>query len=436
MKHMSCEEVRERMSYYLDETLPQEELEAFKAHLSGCAGCREELEQLKEIICLLSEIPESPVPDRFDLEFRRALKNEINGQSEANDSNKKKRPAWKSMSAVAAVLVVGVLSFAMLNDGLSIGTKDLALQQNRDGGGLVEMNGAPKTSDAAIPSELSLAGGEGEQEQPCAYGANIESQDMQKRMIDGGQKKPSVQYYRSGGMTNSPDHASSAENQARAYDGSGAAADEAADTKEDAPLLTQPAAGGGSDSSAETGGITITDEAISRGAGSFSSAEEYNAACEDWIGQYTQAINTKDSALFADIVAKAGINGYTTNTADNVLALYSDYLGDGAVTSKLLRSNSTKMESSYVIEGSRHKLKIAMKTTSSGLEVKEVLLDHGPWLYTQLTGTDFSLDTYEVRGGGNEITFKILFQPNTAEMSDGADTEQLQTKEIVWKKTE
>lgn len=55
---MTCEELVELVTAYLEETLPVEDREAFDAHLALCPGCDRYLEQFRTTVDLLGELPE------------------------------------------------------------------------------------------------------------------------------------------------------------------------------------------------------------------------------------------------------------------------------------------------------------------------------------------------------------------------------------------
>jgi hypothetical protein len=62
---MVCNEVRERLSEYLDGVLPMETKTRVDQHLSACAGCRKELESLKTVVRELNTLPQVEAPGDF-----------------------------------------------------------------------------------------------------------------------------------------------------------------------------------------------------------------------------------------------------------------------------------------------------------------------------------------------------------------------------------
>ncbi len=59
---MTCEELVELVTAYLEETLPVEDREAFDEHLALCPGCDRYLAQFRTTIDLLGELPEESLP--------------------------------------------------------------------------------------------------------------------------------------------------------------------------------------------------------------------------------------------------------------------------------------------------------------------------------------------------------------------------------------
>lgn len=57
-----CEEVRERLSAWLDGELSEEGRAQVAAHLESCAACRRELAQLTALNAALAELAAPPVP--------------------------------------------------------------------------------------------------------------------------------------------------------------------------------------------------------------------------------------------------------------------------------------------------------------------------------------------------------------------------------------
>ena len=55
---LTCQELVELVTDYLEGTLPAGERARFEAHLAGCAGCRAYLEQMRQTIRVLHRLTE------------------------------------------------------------------------------------------------------------------------------------------------------------------------------------------------------------------------------------------------------------------------------------------------------------------------------------------------------------------------------------------
>lgn len=60
---ISCQEVVELVTDYLEGALPEEDVARFEQHLELCDGCRYYVEQMRITIATVGRIDESDVPD-------------------------------------------------------------------------------------------------------------------------------------------------------------------------------------------------------------------------------------------------------------------------------------------------------------------------------------------------------------------------------------
>jgi len=59
---LTCQELVELVTAYLEGTLPAADRARFEAHLAGCAGCRNYLEQMRRTIATLGKLTEETIP--------------------------------------------------------------------------------------------------------------------------------------------------------------------------------------------------------------------------------------------------------------------------------------------------------------------------------------------------------------------------------------
>ena len=62
-EHISCQEVVELVSDYLEQALPSEEAAVFEQHLNFCEGCVYYVDQVRATVAATSELVPEAVPD-------------------------------------------------------------------------------------------------------------------------------------------------------------------------------------------------------------------------------------------------------------------------------------------------------------------------------------------------------------------------------------
>jgi anti-sigma factor (TIGR02949 family) len=71
---MTCREVVELMTDYLDGALSSVQRERFEQHMRGCDGCRAYLAQLRTARRLMGRVAEEPVPESLKAELMEAFR--------------------------------------------------------------------------------------------------------------------------------------------------------------------------------------------------------------------------------------------------------------------------------------------------------------------------------------------------------------------------
>lgn len=61
--HVTCQQVVELVTDYLEQSLPPEEASLFEQHVNFCDGCDWYLEQMRATIATVGRISEEDVPD-------------------------------------------------------------------------------------------------------------------------------------------------------------------------------------------------------------------------------------------------------------------------------------------------------------------------------------------------------------------------------------
>ena len=65
VRDISCQEIVELVTDYLDDALPRDELKAFEAHLAGCPHCTNYVDQMRQTISLTGRLTEEALEPEF-----------------------------------------------------------------------------------------------------------------------------------------------------------------------------------------------------------------------------------------------------------------------------------------------------------------------------------------------------------------------------------
>lgn len=164
---MSCRELREQFSAYLDGELPPEEAQAVSRHVEGCAECARELDDLRRTIEALAEWPVLKAPE--GLKAKILAKLEVESGSGKGRAVSRMRSLWP---AAAAIIVAVLLAW----QGGMFNSRKLA--------GRTEVASARKqiALDEEMP-DLSTARKKGIRSAPTMSAALPEKSDAGKNII-------------------------------------------------------------------------------------------------------------------------------------------------------------------------------------------------------------------------------------------------------------
>lgn len=176
---MNCDEIRERLSSYMDQMLEESQIKDVEAHLAACPACKKEYEEIKEILGLFSQVEVVPVPESFEFRLKKALKEESRNILDAAVIGKaeKKRRKFGMITSIAAVFAVGVISFALFDDVLGILPEKLK-EQDQSGVEQTEINvDSAQNLDlnnekSAAPAAEEEPSAKLEDSQPAPYGSS------------------------------------------------------------------------------------------------------------------------------------------------------------------------------------------------------------------------------------------------------------------------
>jgi anti-sigma factor RsiW len=74
MEQLSCQELVELVTDYLEDALPEEARLRFEDHIARCGACAIYLEQMRETITLLGHLPPEAISPQAEAELLQAFR--------------------------------------------------------------------------------------------------------------------------------------------------------------------------------------------------------------------------------------------------------------------------------------------------------------------------------------------------------------------------
>ena len=149
---MECNKIRELLSLYIDEMLDVDQMKETDAHLAVCAACKKEYEEMLELVQLLNQVESVPIPAAFELRMKKVLKEERTNNPFIPAKGSSNRSKWKILTSIAAVFVVGVISFSVYHDVLGI------LPDKLDGGNQSAVVQPKKIAENEVQNKAASGG--------------------------------------------------------------------------------------------------------------------------------------------------------------------------------------------------------------------------------------------------------------------------------------
>ncbi len=94
------------ISPYIDNMLDEKAKEEFLQHVDNCSDCSRELEQMRQLVSLLSSLPEEDLPENFRSRLREKLEDSVAQKRTVFDIELFRNKYVRIASAIAACLVV------------------------------------------------------------------------------------------------------------------------------------------------------------------------------------------------------------------------------------------------------------------------------------------------------------------------------------------
>jgi anti-sigma factor RsiW len=71
---VTCREIVELMTEYMEGTLSAADRERFESHIAGCEGCREYLAEMRFTRLAVGRLAQEPIPARVERELMQAFR--------------------------------------------------------------------------------------------------------------------------------------------------------------------------------------------------------------------------------------------------------------------------------------------------------------------------------------------------------------------------
>ena len=121
---MSCNEICDKLSLYIDNELSDEEMQQMEEHLQSCENCQKELDEYKDLISILKSLPEEEPPEGYCARLHKKLSDnsarfQPGTEKPASKIKSINRFRWMKYASIAAALVLVFLAGNMSNLGLN-----------------------------------------------------------------------------------------------------------------------------------------------------------------------------------------------------------------------------------------------------------------------------------------------------------------------------
>lgn len=366
--------------------------------------------ELLQLLELLSQIPEAPVPEEFDLRLRRALKQEA--------EREKRLRRRKRLTAVAACLAIGLLSVRMMG-GVGLDTAS----------DLSGMEDTPKTeySDAVsadgMPSEGAASGEAQGAEETLENGMDLRCAQIEEPGLSAysAQEKNLENKETETDSAGKPDTGGESET---ISDGS-SVSDTAFDSEAGGTMLTGAAAGGG---------FSQRGEAPSRGELSSLGRDAFDQDCEQVVQWMAEGIEENDAQKLVQAVTYKNNGVYSDSQAQQVLKLYSDLFA-GGLTYKRVNLTAWSGNNIYRLSDGSRELLVLVSSTPEGLKLSEPVMEACDWLYQQMEGEEFTLLEVTRDAGQKQVEFCVQTE-RVEEEADTGSAGEGEMRKLIWKETE
>lgn len=358
--------------------------------------------EVLQLLEMLSRLPEAPVPDQFDLRLRRALKEE---------KAKKRALVWKKWTAVAACLLIGLLSVHMVRE-------DVGLELMKDMSQKRETPEPQATESEEIQDDLAKAANANGVEDCADDGEAVSDAKEDTDRSEKDSAKFSEMALENADSAAGIDEASLDEVSPE---------DAQAFTEEFAlrSTMVSDGVGSGLDGASQfSSGVETTEAGVSRGEIAAKTKQAFEIDCEQLMNWIVEGVTENDSQRLAEAMNYKNDLQYSQESAEQTLKLYSDLLRpqESELTFKRVNLTSWPGSNIYRLSGGENALLLVVSNTSDGMKISEPVMERTQWLYQQIGDREFVLTEVICASDNAEIEFKV-------NMDD-------EVRSFVWKETE
>lgn len=131
---MDCEKLKENIALYIDEELDEIEMKEVQQHIKQCEQCKNEFEQLLDVINDLKALPQIELPENFHNELMKRIKNESIEHTQEHNNKKFGFKAfcsrnWRMMSGLTAAACFVFVVYGFMTTGAG-GAKSAPITEN------------------------------------------------------------------------------------------------------------------------------------------------------------------------------------------------------------------------------------------------------------------------------------------------------------------
>lgn len=358
--------------------------------------------EVLQLLEMLSRLPETPVPDQFDLRLRQALKEE---------KAKKRALVWKKWTAVAACLLIGLLSVHMVREDVGLGLMENMSQKR-------EISEQRATESEEMQDELTKAANANSVEDCADNGEAVSDAKGDINRSEKDSAKFSEMALEDADSAAGIDEASSNE----------VSPEDAQDFMEEFALrstMVSDGVGSGLDGNSQfSSGVETTEASISRGETAAKTKQAFEIDCEQLMSWIVEGVTENDSQRLAEAMNYKNDLQYSQESAEQTLKLYSDLLRpqESELTFKRVNLTSRPGSNIYRLSGGENALLLVVSNTSEGMKISEPVMERTQWLYQQVGDREFILTEVICASDNAEIEFKVNIDD--------------EVRSFVWKETE